>query len=146
MPAVDHGAIVRSSLTKAAIAGFPPLLAYVATTAGYAHWFDSGELVAAAADFGISHPPGQPLSAIALGASQWIPFGSLAFRASLVCALCGAVAITALTFAFERVLGAGNVVRESIRFPTAVAAAWWVAGGGRRSGAGGGCGRFEGHF
>ena len=128
MRPTDHGAVVRPTLIKAAIAGLPPLVAYVATAAGYAHWFDSGELVAAAADFGISHPPGQPLSAIVLGAAQWFPFGSLAFRASLVCALCGALAITALAFAFERMLGAGNVVREPIRFPVAVAAAWWVAG------------------
>ena len=65
-PSADHGAVLRSTVDKAAIAAVPPLVAYLLGATGFAHWFDSGELVAAAADFGISHPPGQPLSAIAL--------------------------------------------------------------------------------
>ena len=48
------------------------------------------ELVAAAADFGISHPPGQPLAAIVLGAANLVPIGALAFRVAIICALLGA--------------------------------------------------------
>ena len=110
------------------MAGLPPLLLYLLTSAGMAHWLDSGEFVAAAADFGISHPPGQPLSAIVLGAANLIPIGSLAFRLAILCSLFGAVAVAALAFAFEHTLEAGDLVKRSLRFPVALAAAWWVGG------------------
>ena len=119
---------MRETLTKALIAGLPPLLLYVGSATGYAHWFDSGELVAAASDFGVSHPPGQPAAAILLGLANLFPIGSLAFRVALICAVLGAVAIAALALAFEHTLEAGDVVRGSLRFPLALAAAWWVAG------------------
>ena len=82
----------------------PPLLVYVSTASGYAHWFDSGEFVAHVADFGVSHPPGHPLAAIVLGAANLAPIGALSFRVALVCALLGAVAAVALCFAFETTL------------------------------------------
>lgn len=110
------------------MAGLPPLLLYLLTSAGVAHWLDSGEFVAAAADFGISHPPGQPLSAIVLGSANLLPIGSLAFRVAILCALCGAVAVAALAFAFENTLEVGDLVKRSLRFPMALAAAWWVGG------------------
>ena len=124
----DHGAVLRSTTIKALVAGLPTLLLYLLTSAGMAHWLDSGEFVAAAADFGISHPPGQPLSAIVLGAAHLLPMGSLAFRVAILCALFGALAVTALTFAFENTLEAGGLVKRSLRFPVALAAAWWVGG------------------
>ena len=124
----DHGAVVRCTFTKASIAGIAPLLVYGLTASGYAHWFDSGEFVAAAADFGISHPPGQPLAAIVLGVANLIPVGAIAFRIAILCAVLGAVAIIALTSAFENTLRAGDVVRAPLRFPVALAAAWWVGG------------------
>lgn len=119
---------MRESLTKALIAGLPPLLLYAGSAAGYAHWFDSGELVAAAADFGVSHPPGQPVAAILLGVANLIPIGSLAFRTALICAVLGAVAIAAVALAIEHTLEAGEVVRRSLCFPLALGGAWWVAG------------------
>jgi hypothetical protein len=125
---VDHLPVVRSNFEKALLAATPPVLVYVATAAGFAHWLDSGEFVAAVADFGVSHPPGQPLAAIVLGAANLVPVGALAFRVALICSLLGAVAIAALAFAFDHTLQAGNVIRDSIRFPVSVAAAWWVAG------------------
>ena len=115
-------------MLKAVIAGLPPLVVYIATASGFAHWFDSGEFVAAAADFGISHPPGQPLATIVLGTANLVPLGSLAFRMSLICALFNTVAAVALTFAFERTFSAGNAVKPSLRFPVALAASWWIAG------------------
>ncbi|KPK53971.1 MAG: hypothetical protein AMJ63_04630 [Myxococcales bacterium SG8_38_1] len=124
----DHDVVLLSTFTRASIAGIPPLLLYGLTATGYAHWFDSGEFVAAASDFGISHPPGQPLAAIVLGAANLVPIGPIAFRIAILCALLGTVAIVALVFAFEKTLAAGEVVRGSLRFPIAVAAAWWVAG------------------
>ncbi len=113
---------------KALFAGVPPLFLYVSTASGYAHWFDGGEFVAAAADFGISHPPGHPLASIVLGAANLAPIGALAFRVALVCALLGAVAAVALFFAFEHTLKVGGMVLDSLQFPLALAATWWVVG------------------
>jgi hypothetical protein len=124
----DHGGALRSNFLKALLAGVPPLFVYVSTASGYAHWFDGGEFVAAAADFGISHPPGHPLAAIVLGAANLAPIGALSFRIALVCALLGAVAAVALCFAFESTLKVGDVIRESLRFPLALGATWWVVG------------------
>lgn len=127
-PSTDHGDVVRSTVLKALIAATPPLLLYVGTGSSVAPWFDSGELVAAASDFGVSHPPGQPLTVILLGFAHVLPVGSLAFRMALLCALLGTVAIVALTFAFEHTLRTSDAIRASVRFPLALAGAWWVAG------------------
>ncbi|MBW2626171.1 MAG: DUF2723 domain-containing protein [Deltaproteobacteria bacterium] len=120
--------MLRSNLMKGLLAGVPPLLIYVSTASGYAHWFDGGEFVAAAADFGISHPPGHPLASIVLGAANLAPIGALSFRVALVCALLGAVAAVALFFAFETTLKVGGLIRDTLRFPLALAATWWVVG------------------
>jgi hypothetical protein len=125
---VDHGRVLHSNFMKALFAGVPPLFVYVSTASGYAHWFDGGEFVAAAADFGISHPPGHPLASIVLGAANLAPIGALSFRVALVCALLGAVAAVALFFAFEHTLKVGGMIRDSLRFPLALAATWWVVG------------------
>ncbi len=124
----DHGAILGTTWLKAVIAGLPPLVIYTATASGFAHWFDSGEFVAAAADFGISHPPGQPLAAIVLGAANLLPLGPLAFRMALLCALFNTFAVVAMTFAIERTFRAGDAIKPSLCFPIALAAAWWVGG------------------
>jgi hypothetical protein len=124
----DHGRALRSNFMKVLLAGVPPLFVYVSTASGYAYWFDSGEFVAAAADFGISHPPGHPLAAIVLGAANLAPIGALSFRVALVCALLGATASVALFFAVESTLKVDGVIRDSLRFPLALAATWWIVG------------------
>lgn len=113
---------------KGLLAGVPPLFAYLSTASGYAHWLDSGEFVAAAADFGISHPPGHPLASIVLGAANLLPIGALSFRIAIVCSLLLALAAVALFFAFESTLEVTDVILPSLRFPLALAATWWVAG------------------
>ncbi|HET6415197.1 MAG TPA: DUF2723 domain-containing protein [Polyangiales bacterium] len=124
----DHRWALRSNFMKALLAGVPPLLVYLSTASGYAHWLDSGEFVAVAADFGISHPPGHPLAAVVLGAANLLPFGALSFRVALICAALLGLANVALFFATEETLKAGGVIRQSLRFPLALAATWWVAG------------------
>ena len=119
---------MRSNFTKALLAAVPPLLVYLSTASGYAHWLDAGEFVAAAADFGISHPPGHPLASIVLGAANLAPIGALSFRVALVCSLLGAVAAVALYFAFETTLKVSGAIQDSLRFPLALAATWWVVG------------------
>ena len=124
----DHGWDLRSNLNKALLAGVVPLFAYLSTASGYAHWLDSGEFVAAAADFGISHPPGHPLASIVLGAANLLPIGALSFRIAIVCSGLLAIAAVALCFAFESSLKVTDAIAPSLRFPLALAATWWVAG------------------
>jgi hypothetical protein len=125
---VDHGRALRSNWMKGLLAGGPPLLAYLSTASGFAHWLDSGEFVAAASDFGISHPPGHPLAAIVLGAANLLPIGALSFRVAVICSVLLAIAAVALFFAFETSLKVSDAIRPSLRFPLALAATWWVAG------------------
>lgn len=112
---------------KGVLAGGVPLLVYVWTASGYAHWLDSGEFVAAAVDFGISHPPGHPLASIVLGSANLIPYGALSFRAALVCALLGSAAATALFFAIERTLYTTEAIGETLVTPLSLGATWWIA-------------------
>ena len=101
----DHRRALRSNFMKAALAGVPPLLVYLSTASGYAHWLDSGEFVAVAADFGISHPPGHPMAAIVLGAANLLPFGALSFRLAVICSALLGLANVALFFAAEEATG-----------------------------------------
>ncbi len=124
----DHREVLGRNVIKGLLAGGLPLVVYLCTASGYAHWLDSGEFVAAAADFGISHPPGHPLASIVLGSANLLPIGALSFRVALVCAVLGAVAALALFSAFERTLLVSGVIRESLVVPLSLAATWWVAG------------------
>src|SRR5476651_781898 len=59
---------------------------------------DSGELITAAAKFGVGHPPGYPLWTMSgFLLSHILPFGSLAWRINLLCALFGAASNAVLT-------------------------------------------------
>lgn len=124
----DHGGVLSRNVMKGLLAGGLPFFVYLYTASGYAHWLDSGEFVAAAADFGISHPPGHPLASIVLGSANLLPIGSLALRVAWVCAILSAVAALALFSAFERTLRVSSVIRESLVVPLALAGTWWVAG------------------
>lgn len=125
---LDHHSILHSRLHKAVLAAGPPLLVYIWTASGYAYWLDSGEFVATAADFGISHPPGHPLTAITLSTANLLPLGPLAFRVALVCAFLTAIALIAFFFACETTLRTGDAVSPRLSTPLSLAATWWVAG------------------
>ncbi len=125
---VDHRNVLSRNLIKGLLAGGLPLVVYLYTASGYAHWLDSGELVAAAADFGISHPPGHPLASLVLGSANLLPVGALSFRVALVCALLAAIATVALFFAFEQTLRASGVIRDALIAPLCLTGTWWVAG------------------
>ncbi len=105
-----------------------PLAAYLATASDCGYWLDSGEFVAQAADFGISHPPGHPLAGVLFTAVGWLlPLGPLAFRVALAGALLTAVAAGALHRAACRTFCAAGVLpREAALL--AVAATWLAAG------------------
>ncbi|AKF07998.1 protein O-mannosyl-transferase family [Sandaracinus amylolyticus] len=68
------------------------VVAGIALTWGAAaspHVFDAGELVAAAAQLGAGHPPGQPLHALLGYAATLVPLGPLAWRIALLSAAMG---------------------------------------------------------
>ncbi|XP_059176469.1 transmembrane protein 260-like isoform X2 [Physella acuta] len=58
---------------------------------------DSGELIVAAYEFGVAHPPGYPLfTLLAKLLISIIPVGSIAWRVNLLSALCGALSAVVL--------------------------------------------------
>ncbi|KAL5008068.1 hypothetical protein ScPMuIL_013649 [Solemya velum] len=64
---------------------------------------DSGELIPAAHELGVAHPPGYPLfTLVAWAAMKLIPFGSLSWRVNLITALTGAGAATLLSLTVMR--------------------------------------------
>uniref|UniRef100_A0A8C5QPG6 Transmembrane protein 260 n=1 Tax=Leptobrachium leishanense TaxID=445787 RepID=A0A8C5QPG6_9ANUR len=67
---------------------------------------DSGELMTAAHELGVAHPPGYPLFTIlAKVAMVFVPLGSVAYRVNLLCALHGAIAAALLCYATFRLSG-----------------------------------------
>lgn len=63
---------------------------YICTLAPNVTLEDSGELITAAAKFGVGHPPGYPLWTMAgFLLSHLFPFGNLAWRINLLCAIIG---------------------------------------------------------
>ena len=88
----------RSDFIAAAIVFIVTLGVYIATLAPSVTLEDSGELITAAAKFGVGHPPGYPfwtMSGFIL--SHIIPFGSLAWRINFLCALFGGASNAVLT-------------------------------------------------
>ena len=70
--------------------------AYLRTAAPSVTWAnggaDSGDLVTAAATFGAAHPTGYPTYLLLTRLFMLLPFGELAFRATLLSAACGVAA------------------------------------------------------
>ncbi len=87
-----------SDFIAAAIVFCVTLGVYVATLAPDVTLEDSGELITAAAKFGVGHPPGYPLWTMSgFLLSHIFPFGNLAWRMNLLCALFGATSNAVLT-------------------------------------------------
>ncbi|XP_023382558.1 transmembrane protein 260 [Pteropus vampyrus] len=78
---------------------------------------DSGELITAAHELGVAHPPGYPLfTLVAKLAIILFPFGSIAYRVNLLCGLFGAVAASLLFFTVFRLSGsyAGGILAAGV--------------------------------
>ncbi|XP_029422527.1 transmembrane protein 260 isoform X2 [Nannospalax galili] len=78
---------------------------------------DSGELITAAHELGVAHPPGYPLfTLVAKLAITLFPFGSVAYRVNLLCGLFGAVAASFLFFTVFRLSGshAGGILAAGV--------------------------------
>src|SRR5271154_1464878 len=89
---------LKSDFIAAAIVFVVTLGVYIATLAPNVTLEDSGELITAAAKFGVGHPPGYPLWTMSgFLLSHLLPFGGLAWRINLLCALFGAASNAILT-------------------------------------------------
>jgi len=86
---------------------------------------DSAELAAAAAVFGVPHPPGYPLYTMATGLFvHALSFGEPAFRANLASGLYAALAVW-LTYALARRLGARTIGAVFAAATLAVGRTFW---------------------
>jgi tetratricopeptide (TPR) repeat protein len=89
---------LRTDFVAAALVFAITLGVYVTTLAPNVTLEDSGELITAAAKFGVGHPPGYPLwTMCGFVLSKIFPFGNLAWRINLLCALFGATSNAVLT-------------------------------------------------
>ncbi len=89
---------LRSDFIAAGLIFLVTLAVYVATLAPNVTLEDSGELITAAAKFGVGHPPGYPLWTMSgFFLSHVFPFGNLAWRINLLSALFGAASNAVLT-------------------------------------------------
>jgi len=112
-----------------------PVAALLATLSPSGYWFDAGELVAQARDFGISHPPGHPLFGTLATLAGLVPLGSLAFRVALLSAMSVGVACFFFYRAARATLdtlrlapGLAGIVAVGATWLTAGTTAWWLQG------------------
>ena len=63
---------------------------------------DSGELIVAADQLGVAHPPGYPLFTLLGKIASWLPVGSVAWRVNLLTALLAAAAAGVLAGAVSK--------------------------------------------
>jgi tetratricopeptide (TPR) repeat protein len=98
LPASRPERFLRSDFLAAGIAFLITLGVYIGTLAPNVTLEDSGELITAAAKFGVAHPPGYPLWTMAgFLLSHLFPFGNLAWRMNLECAIIGGFSNGVLT-------------------------------------------------
>ena len=65
-------------------------------------WLDGGEFVTTAGTMGVSHPPGQPAYMVLITLAMLLPVGELAFRITLLSAVCAAAAAGLLAIIVSR--------------------------------------------
>jgi tetratricopeptide (TPR) repeat protein len=98
VPASTPERFQRSDFIAAAITFLVTFGVYVATLAPNVGLLDSGELITAAAKFGVGHPPGYPFWTICgFLLTHLLPFGNLAWKMNLLDALFGALSNAVLT-------------------------------------------------
>ncbi len=98
----------------ALVVGLLALGLFVRTAAPTATLIDSGELILAARDAGVAHPPGMPVWVAAAHVATHLPLGTLARRVNLSSALFAALCAAALVWAArEAWLGRSAAAVES---------------------------------
>ncbi len=86
----------RFALPLQAAAALAVLGVYVPTLYPSVSGGDSGELIVAAHELGVAHPPGYPLFTLLGHAFTLLPLGSIAWRVNFMTALLGAIAAAVL--------------------------------------------------
>ncbi|XP_038261718.1 transmembrane protein 260 isoform X3 [Dermochelys coriacea] len=107
-----HGAGGFAGALGAAVAA-----AYAASLPPSVPGGDSGELITAAYELGVAHPPGYPLfTLLAKLVIGLFPFGSIAYRVNLFCGLLGAAAASLLYYTVFRLSGsyAGGILAAGV--------------------------------
>ena len=109
----------RSDATLAALAGLAAFAVYLRTLApDLSGYEDTPKFQYLGSVLGTAHPPGYPLHSLLSYVFSWIPIGTIAYRANLMSAFCGAVAV-AFGVRLAREFGIGRIA--------SVAGAWTIA-------------------
>ena len=89
---------------------------YLFTLAPTVTFWDSGELIAASWQMGISHQPGYPLFAVMGRLFSSLPFGSVAYRYNILSAFFSSLTVVFLYLAIREAAGegAGDVLPAAI--------------------------------
>lgn len=93
---------ISSQYLTVAILGVLVFVIYTTTLCPTVTGGDSGELIVAAKELGVAHPPGYPLYTVLAHVFTWFPYGSVAWRVNLFSAVCNALAAVVLAFAVLR--------------------------------------------
>jgi len=107
-----------------AVAFVVPCALAIACAGNGMGFYDSPELAAAGAGLGITHPPGHPLFVVLAATASLLPVGAVAFRISILSALCLG-AVSWLMFRAARVLAArvaGDRVSPRLQIAAALSA------------------------
>ncbi|MEY2482582.1 MAG: hypothetical protein QOK24_1110 [Verrucomicrobiota bacterium] len=91
------------------------LLLYGLTLAPTVTLVDSGELIVAARNLGIAHPPGFPLYLVLAHLASLVPLGNIATRINFASALFAALASATLTLVMAELLLTAQAVAGSVR-------------------------------
>ncbi|XP_055989547.1 LOW QUALITY PROTEIN: protein O-mannosyl-transferase TMEM260 [Sorex fumeus] len=115
---IPEGVAARSGALRGGVAVFAAVAAvFTLTLPPSVPGGDSGELITAAHELGVAHPPGYPLfTLVAKLATLLFPFGSIAYRVNLLCGLFGAVAASLLFSTVVRLSGsyAGGILAAGV--------------------------------
>ena len=85
-----------AAIVGALAAGLVPFAVYLVTLSATVNGGDSGELITVAWVHGVAHPSGYPLHTLLATVLTWLPAGTVAWRVSLLSALCDAGAAVLL--------------------------------------------------
>jgi hypothetical protein len=108
-------------------AGLLPFACYLATASAHDHWLDAAEMVAAAVELGVSHPPGHPLAGLLGRVATLLPVGPIPWRMAVLSAVCAALGAAALYRAIETTVRATGVEHRAVATPLALGATWLAA-------------------
>jgi hypothetical protein len=113
--AIDRALLLESGkarLASAAIVFLLSLALYGWTLAPTVTLVDSGELIAAAEEPGVAHPPGFPLYIILAHLATLAPLGNVAERVNFASALFASLAAAALTLAVHEALLSHSLLKQ----------------------------------